>query len=81
MPGLSNFVPRLSGQYCKYFQILAFLSLILLVLYFLGHILALLRGKERFTLNQIITTITGSFVLILLYFENTLLYSMCSASL
>jgi hypothetical protein len=78
---MSGLVAPLSSKYCYYFYILAILSVVLLALYFVGHVITLIHGKEKFTLKHIIDIIIGSFGLILIYIENRLLYNMCRATI
>ena len=73
---LNGYLSSLSSEYCVYFYVLTVLALIALVLSLVGGIYQLTQKKVE--LIPLIMSVTSA---ALLYVQNRLLYSMCTASL
>ena len=72
----NNYLGSLSAEYCVYFYVLTVLALIAFVMSLVGGVYQFTQKKVDFVPLIISVTSVG-----LLYIQNRLLYSMCTASL
>lgn len=70
----------LGEEYCMFFYYLSVISFVLFAIVVLSSMYLLLTQKKDMQ-STIATIMTGSFAYLLVYFQNRLLYSMCSAAL
>tara|TARA_B100000073_G_scaffold347158_1_gene360580 strand:- start:316 stop:573 length:258 start_codon:yes stop_codon:yes gene_type:complete len=66
----------LDGQWCLYFYVLAVISFVFLVMS-VGNLVMCLFSKKKMNMTSVLATIQ----LLIAYFINRLLYSMCASSL
>jgi len=66
----------LDGQWCLYFYVLAVISFVFLVMS-VGNLVMCLFSKKKMKMTSVLATVQ----LLIAYFINRLLYSMCSSSL
>ena len=66
----------LDGQWCLYFYVLAVISFVFLVMS-VGNLVMCLFSKKKMNMVSILATVQ----LLIAYFVNRLLYSMCASSL
>ena len=66
----------LDGQWCLYFYVLAVISFVFLVMS-AGNLVMCLFSKKKMNMVSIFATVQ----LLIAYFVNRLLYSMCASSL
>ena len=66
----------LDGQWCLYFYVLAVISFVFLVMS-VGNLVMCLFSKKKMNMTSVFATVQ----LLIAYFINRLLYSMCASSL
>lgn len=66
----------LDGQWCLYFYVLAVISFVFLVMS-VGNLVMCLFSKKKMKMTSVLATVQ----LLIAYFINRLLYSMCASSL
>ena len=66
----------LDGQWCLYFYVLAVISFVFLVMS-VGNLVMCLFSKKKMNMTSVLATVQ----LLIAYFINRLLYSMCASSL
>ena len=66
----------LDGQWCLYFYVLAVISFVFLVMS-VGNLVMCLFSKKKMKMTSVLATVQ----LLISYFINRLLYSMCASSL
>lgn len=70
----------LGEEYCLYFYYLSIISFIFFVIVALSSIYLLLTGKQGMK-GMFGNIFMGGFAYLIVYFQNRLLFSMCSAAL
>jgi len=73
----SAFTSPLSEGYCAYFKLLASFSIILAVISLIG----VLVTAKKYDMQLFMSTVMVVVVYMISYFQNRLLYSMCTAAL
>tara|TARA_B100001093_G_scaffold506572_1_gene565706 strand:+ start:1406 stop:1663 length:258 start_codon:yes stop_codon:yes gene_type:complete len=66
----------LDGQWCLYFYVLAVITFVFLVMS-VGNLVMCLFSKKKMNMTSVLATVQ----LLIAYFINRLLYSMCASSL
>lgn len=77
LSSFSNLLSPMGGEYCDYFYLISLLNLVLLFYVVFMGLYELLFSKKK---SEIRPVVMSSLTLLLGYFTNRLLYSMCVGS-
>lgn len=75
---IDNLFKPLPKSYCSYFYYLSVIGFLLLVLSIVGKLSILLFSKTVLSLSFYMNSLIVFFTYLMFYFQNRLLYSMCT---
>lgn len=76
-----NFFSPLNKQWCDYFLYLAIFAFIVLAYIVVSALFTIVMGKSKDKMETLYTMFLTSLPVLITYFQNRLLYSMCSSPL